>query len=192
MESNIQKYNITNIFYSIQGEGFHSGKPAIFIRFSQCNLKCRFCDEPSQPTVEYDSKKIISKINKFSPCKFVVLTGGEPSIQSGLEQLITKLKKNDFFVSVETNGTNIIKGYPDWITVSPKTDDFYYGDELKLVYDKQNIKEFEHLPFKHFYIQPMNLEKDIDFTSLGKCIKLVKDNPKWKLSIQLHKFLRIS
>ncbi len=193
MVSNTLSYKITDIFYSIQGEGFFTGKPAVFVRFFGCNLSCAFCDEDKydKTSADYSAEHILLEIRKYSPCRFVVLTGGEPTLQEDLSALIEMLQKDEFFVAVETNGTNRIEAHPDWITVSPKTEEFYYGDELKLLFQDQELKQFENLPFKHFYLQPINHENDLDFSAVERCIKMVKENPKWKLSIQLHKILKI-
>lgn len=193
MASNTPKFNISEIFYSIQGEGLHTGKAAVFIRLFGCNLVCPFCDEPAykHQKKELPLNEIMDKVHQYDPCRFIVITGGEPSIQPDIELLIKELQRERYFVAVETNGTHRINARPDWISVSPKTEDFYYGDELKIIYDGQELSKYENLPFKHFYLQPMNHEKEINPISLEKCIHAVKSNPKWKLSLQIQKAIQV-
>ncbi len=187
------EFKVTEIFYSIQGEGYFTGKPAIFIRFTGCNLNCDFCDEPEHkfPGKIYTEHQILEEIKQYDPCQFVILTGGEPTIQTNFDLLVESLRSLGYFVAVETNGTTKIKCHPDWITVSPKTDSFIYGDELKIVYQNQNLKDFEKLPFKYFYIQPLNFQNEINYNSMEKCIKIIEQNPKWRLSMQIHKVMKI-
>lgn len=206
------KYLIKEIFYSIQGEGFHSGRPAIFIRFSGCNLWsgrevdrknaiCQFCDTDFVGTDgnnggEYNSDELIDKlaaITKESECKFVVLTGGEPLLQVD-NVLVDALHKNGYYISLETNGTkNVLDGI-DWVTVSPKINAKFVqktGDELKIVFpqEKLNPQDFVGLDFSHFYLQPK--EESIENDNTSKVLNYCLNNPVWKISIQLHKILNI-
>ncbi|MDH4129763.1 MAG: 7-carboxy-7-deazaguanine synthase QueE [Spirochaetota bacterium] len=193
MPLNIPTYNLFDIFYSIQGEGFFTGRAAIFIRFSGCNLSCSFCDEPNHKKTgeKYTLNQLLDKIKEFDNCQFIVLTGGEPSIQPHLTDLVNALQEKHYFVCIETNGTNKLTCTPDWITVSPKTEKFIFGDELKLVYQNQDLKRFINLPFRHFFLQPTNFKDKLNFYSLERCIKIIKENPIWQLSLQMHKMLKI-
>ncbi len=193
MVSNTPKYNVAEIFCSIQGEGYFAGKSAIFIRFTGCNLSCDFCDEPNHklPGKELDEERILEKIGLYDPCRFIVLTGGEPTIQPNFPHLVETLQDSDYFVSVETNGTTRMDCSPDWISVSPKTEDFICGDELKIVYQNQDLKPFESLPFKHFFLQPLNHQDEINYKSVEECLALIKENPCWRLSLQIHKVLKV-
>ena len=211
-QANNKKYKIKEIFYSIQGEGFHSGTPAVFIRFSGCNLWsgreedrskaiCKFCDTDFLGTGGsngglYTAPMLLDKIQELSSasgCRFVVLTGGEPLLQLD-EKLIYILKNAGYYLALETNGTLNAPPGLDWITVSPKAGAALSqksGDELKLVYPQQGLNpaEVENLNFKHLYLQPKddkNLKTNIEKT-LNYCLK----NPKWKLSLQIHKILNI-
>ena len=180
------KYNIYEIFYSIQGEGHHTGMAAIFIRFSGCNLDCDFCDEKAK----YEAGKILSleeiknELDKYKECKNIILTGGEPALQID-DNFISFLKKNEYKIHIETNGTKELPKGIDWITVSPKTKDFIKGDELKLVYNEQDIILYEKKVFKYYYLQAKSNE------NIDECIEIVKKNPKWRLSLQIHKFINI-
>lgn len=182
------KYRINEIFYSIQGEGFNTGIAAIFIRFSGCNLNCNFCDTNHNSFIEMELEQILDKIKKF-PSKNIILTGGEPTIQNNLQTLIDKLKKNNYNIFLETNGTNSIPKNIDWVTVSPKTNDFISkGNELKLIYINQSeeeLKKYLNLDFDYFYLQPVSNKKIIDIC------EIIKKNPKWRLSVQLHKLIGI-
>lgn len=205
-----KKYKIKEIFYSIQGEGFNMGKPAIFIRFSGCNLwsgsekdrenaVCKFCDTDFKGTDGenggiYSSVSLLKKIITLSSnCKFLIFTGGEPLLQLD-EHLLSYLHKHDYFMAVETNGTIKAPDHLDWITVSPKYGSELVqnsGNELKLVFPQTGFdpEQFEDLDFQHFFLQPKydeNLENNTS-KSLAFCLK----NPKWRLSLQNHKFLGI-
>ena len=205
-------YKIKEIFYSIQGEGFHSGTPALFIRFTGCNLWsgkeedkhkaiCRFCDTDFLGTDGtnggiYSSDELIetiSQLSSVSQCKFIILTGGEPLLQLD-EELISAFKTSGYYLALETNGTIKALAGLDWITVSPKAGTILQqtsGNELKLVYPQKGLtpSEFEDYKFEHFYLQAKddkNLQNNIKST-----LKYCLDHPKWKLSLQLHKILNI-
>ncbi len=207
-----KKYRIKEIFYSIQGEGFHTGTPAVFIRFSGCNLWtgkekdkdiaiCKFCDTDFVGTDGvnggiYTADELVEKVNGLTienNCKFIVFTGGEPVLQLD-SILIEKLKSNKYYLSVETNGTLLPPPGLDWITVSPKYGaDFNLqsGSELKIVFpqEKMNPADYEKTEFENFYLQPLydeNIENNIKKT-LAYCMS----HPKWKISLQLHKILGI-
>ncbi len=211
MSKKEKRYKIKEIFYSIQGEGYHSGKPAIFIRFSGCNLWsglekernkaiCKFCDTDFVGTNGinggvYTAKELSDKVQSITKanCKFVVMTGGEPLLQLD-QELINTLHEKGYFLALETNGTIKALKQIDWITVSPKTGAKFIqtsGDELKIVYpqDKLNPADFEELDFQHFYLQPKAeiTPNNNTKSALAYCMK----NPKWKLSLQLHKILNI-
>jgi len=207
-----KKYRIKEIFYSIQGEGFHTGKPAIFVRFSGCNLWsglekdrtnaiCKFCDTDFRGVDGdnggvYDAEELLDKIKGIkaaSKCKFIVLTGGEPLLQLD-EDLVRGFHQNNYFLALETNGTvPVVKGM-DWVTVSPKAGSKFIqksGDELKVVYPQNNLDlpYFEKLDFNHFYLQPK--EENTANDNVKKTLNYCLDNPVWKLSLQIHKVLDI-
>lgn len=205
-------YRIKEIFYSLQGEGFNTGKPALFIRFSDCNLWsgfekdrtnaiCRFCDTDFKGTDgenggEYTLEvlcKMILELTRSSGCNFLIFTGGEPLLQVD-DQLVNALKERGFYISLETNGTIKVPGGIDWITVSPKFGARLrqtIGDELKLVFPQDGLHPdyFLQFGFSHFFLQPKygdELEKNTRL-ALQYCL----DNPKWRLSLQTHKYLEI-
>ena len=206
-------YTVKEIFLTLQGEGYNTGTPAIFCRFSGCNLWnglekdrnkaiCEFCDTDFNGINginggKYKLNNLIKIINSLWPKnknnKFIVFTGGEPVLQLD-NNLIKKIKSCGFKVAVETNGTLPLPKAIDWVCVSPKSKSklvVKQGDEIKVVFPQKNIvlSEFEKLNFKHFYIQPLE-NKDV-LSNTKKSISYVLKNPKWKLSVQSHKFLNI-
>ena len=210
-------YFIKEIFYSIQGEGFYSGRPAVFCRFAGCNLwsgkeadrekaVCKFCDtdfvgcdgpEGGQfPT----PTELVGKIEKLWPEKnvksirpLIVFTGGEPLLQLDIE-LIASLHENDWEVAVETNGTLLPPPGIDWICVSPKAGAkllLCSGQELKLVFPQQGAEpeKYAMLDFQHFFLQPMDSpDREIN-TRLA--LEYVLSHPKWRLGLQTNKILGI-
>lgn len=210
-------YHIKEIFYSIQGEGYHSGRPVVFCRFAGCNLWsgkeedrakaiCRFCDTDFVGTdgvnggVYPTSAELAHKIALAWPKKqrksvtpLVVFTGGEPLLQLD-GALISDLHEEGFDIAVETNGTIAAPGGIDWICVSPKAGvplKQKRGDELKLIYPQTGAEpeKFEDLKFHHFFLQPMDgLHRE---EVIRRTLNYVLAHPRWCLSIQLHKILDI-
>ena len=112
---------INEIFYSLQGEGCHTGIPSVFVRFSGCNLKCSFCDTNHKPFREMSDEEIAAEIMNYPQAPWIILTGGEPSLQID-EDFIAMLKeRTGKMIAIETNGTTPLPSGIDWITVSPKT-----------------------------------------------------------------------
>tara|TARA_B100000287_G_scaffold216108_1_gene203923 strand:- start:906 stop:1499 length:594 start_codon:yes stop_codon:yes gene_type:complete len=195
------KYPIVEIFNSVQGEGYHSGIPHVFIRFGKCNLSCEWCDTEFNEFTEIDMAEIVDEVLSFN-CKRVIFTGGEPALQD-LAPIGNELKKYDISLSIETNGTIPVNPIIDWICVSPK-DQVYpnvkikqiTGDELKIVYCGQDLKMYDELKkgFRHHFIQPC-YDENISVEDNGKHFKIVerivKENPGWRLSLQTHKWMGI-
>ena len=120
---------VNEIFYSLQGEGYHAGTAAVFVRLSGCNLQCPFCDTQHESGSEMTEDEIVAEVAKY-PARLVVVTGGEPSLQL-TRGFVNALHDVDKMVAVETNGTHRLPGNVDWITLSPK--DAYLGDKAKPV-----------------------------------------------------------
>lgn len=206
---------VKEVFYTLQGEGLQSGRPAVFCRFSGCNLwnglergrnsaVCKFCDTDFHGTNGsngglYPETELALLVESLWPKKekegrMVVLTGGEPCLQAN-SLFVDQLKDLGFFVAVETNGTVPMDFEPDWICVSPKTMisrlSVRAGDEFKFVYPQTYLCPtfFESLDFDHFLISPMH-SKEYE-SNLLKSIDFVKKNPKWRLSIQSHKYIGV-
>ena len=207
-------YRVKEIFYTLQGEGARSGRPAVFCRFTGCNLWsgrendrikaiCQFCDTDFLGTTginggNYDDESLASLIESLWPkgfykTRYVVFTGGEPLLQLD-GSLIRAMHKRGFEVAIETNGTIVVPEGVDWICVSPKMGAklvVQSGDELKVVVPQagQNLRDYEDLSFTHFYLQPMDGENRQE--NIKAAIDLCLKNPRWKLSIQTHKYLNI-
>lgn len=209
-------YAVKEIFYTLQGEGAQAGRAAVFCRFAGCNLwsgreadrstaQCRFCDTdfvgvdgPGGGRFE-SAGELASAIegvwpkDKPSGRRFVVCTGGEPLLQIDAA-LIDALHEVGFEIAVETNGTVAAPGGIDWICVSPKAGTQLIqrsGDELKLVYPQAGVdpEDFELLPFRHFFLQPMDGPQVAANTE--QAVRFCLEHPQWRLSLQTHKLLGI-
>lgn len=201
-------YHVKEIFHTLQGEGANTGRPAVFLRFSGCNLwsgreadrataVCQFCDTDfvggTKFTTAEELAATVSAEWLGSGDRFVVCTGGEPLLQLD-PALIDALHDQGFEIAVETNGTIEAPTGLDWICVSPKANAPLVqtsGDELKVVYpqDGMALEPLEGLDFRHFFVQPMDgpdLDKNAELAACW-CI----EHPRWRLSLQTHKLLGI-
>ena len=193
--------SVNEIFYSIQGEGYNTGKAAVFVRLSGCNLKCPFCDTDFSAYKEMTEYDIVDAVCCLSTdCHFVVITGGEPTIQD-CTLLIDLLHQNGYYVAMESNGTRKAPFNVDWLTISPKS--FYVGktglmaidrcNELKLVADGEiQVNNYLSIQADHYYLQPCdtgNEKKNKEI--INDCVEFIKKNPKWKLSLQTQKILNV-
>jgi len=207
-------YSVKEIFYSVQGEGYYGGRPAVFCRFAGCNLwsgreedredaRCKFCDTDfvgtdgtdggSYETAGLLAKRISQYWPKSEECRFVVCTGGEPLLQLD-DQLIAALHEEKFEIAVETNGTMAAPEGIDWICVSPKAGAKLVqtsGDELKLVYPQTGTEpeQYASLDFRHFFLQPMDGADREEATR--QTLAYVLAHPEWRFSLQLHKILGV-
>lgn len=207
-------YTVKEIYYTLQGEGAQAGRPAVFLRFSGCNLwsgreadrataVCRFCDTDFVGTdgpgggrfasAEALARAVVALWPAGRGHAFVVLTGGEPLLQLDA-QLLAALHARGFEVAVETNGTLEAFSEIDWICVSPKAGAPLVqttGDELKLVFPQTEAmpEAFEHLDFEHFFLQPMDGDRIAENTEAS--VRYCLDHPRWRLSVQTHKVLGI-
>ena len=210
-------YQVKEIFYTLQGEGAQTGRPAVFCRFAGCNLwsgreqdreraVCTFCDTDFRGTDGEgggrfrDARELADRIraawlgdDDAGVKPYVVCTGGEPLLQLDAP-LIAALHARDCEIAVETNGTCPAPSGLDWICVSPKASAelrLIAGDELKLVYPQPEAppERFEGLAFRHFFLQPMDGPHLAVHTA--QAIDYCKAHPRWRLSVQTHKFLGI-
>jgi 7-carboxy-7-deazaguanine synthase (Cx14CxxC type) len=208
-------YSIKEIYYSIQGEGARSGRPAVFCRFSGCNLwsgreqdradaVCRFCDTAFAGTDGPGGGQFISATELARAARsrwpatggpdtrpYVVCTGGEPLLQLD-EPLLRAFHECGAEVAIETNGTILPPAGIDWICVSPKagtTLALNAGHELKLVFPQSGAgpERFADLQFNEFFLQPMDGPAGKENTRLAVLYCL--EHPRWKLSLQMHKIL---
>ena len=206
-------YSIKEIYFTQQGEGYHTGRDAIFLRFTGCNLWtgyekdrnsaiCDWCDtnfvgNDGVNGGKYYASEVVNVLNNLWPKHvndpFLVFTGGEPLLQID-NILISKIHQAGFEIALETNGTKLPPDGIDWVCVSPKAKaDFILkeGDELKIVYPQDTLDplQYEDLNFNHFFIQPMDGPNQKNNINLAKTF--IAKNPKWKLSLQTHKILGI-
>ena len=159
----MQQYKINEIYYSLQGEGFHTGVPSVFVRFSGCNLSCSFCDTAHASGTMMTAQEIADAINAYPQAPLIVLTGGEPSLFV-TDEFISYLKTaTGKRIAMETNGTHAVPSNIDWVTLSPKTG-FQGADahpciltechELKVVYLNQDLDMYSHIKAEHRFLQP--------------------------------------
>lgn len=207
-------YAVKEIFYTLQGEGRQAGRPAVFCRFAGCNLwngreadrltaVCTFCDTDFVGLDGVnggrfgDAQALVDAITVQwgggAERRLVVLTGGEPLLQIDAA-LIDALHAAGFEIAVETNGTLAPPPGLDWIAVSPKADAplaIERGDELKLVFPQPKAppERFEHLAFDHFLLQPMD-GPDLAANTAAAVAYCLR-HPRWRLSLQSHKYLGI-
>ena len=188
-------------FYTIQGEGFHSGKAAYFIRIGGCDVGCHWCDVKESwdaslhPTTETD--EIVSNVIKYS--KTVVVTGGEP-LEWNMDYLTRKLKENNIKIHLETSGSSQLTGEWDWICLSPKKNKlpekgiYLIAHELKIIIRSKKDFLFAEEQAK-FVNSNCELFLQPEWSVRDKIIPLMTDyvmnNPEWKISIQTHKYLNI-
>lgn len=198
---------VNEIFYSLQGEGYHAGTPAIFVRFSGCNLRCPFCDTQHEHGTEMSEEAIVAAARNLRPPtsdllpNLVVFTGGEPALQ--LTPSLVELFHDEccYMVAVETNGTLPLPGNVDWVTLSPKS--LWLGeeaapvltsaDELKVLFDgEHDPAAYDHIVATRRFLQPMDTGDAARNAALMRqaadyCLR----HPWWSLSLQIHKILDI-
>lgn len=197
-----KKLPLFDEFYTLQGEGFHTGKAAYFIRLGGCDIGCRWCDSKAAWNAEFhqliEIEKIVKNAMKY-PAKAVVVTGGEP-LTYNLDHLCDLLRKNNIRTFLETSGAYPLTGSWDWICLSPKLQSppraaiFEKANELKVIIEKEEDflwaeeNSTNVLPSCKLLLQP-------EWSSYNKMIKpiveYIKKNPCWNISIQAHKFMRI-
>ena len=204
------KFPVVEVFNSLQGEGFFTGRTAVFVRLSGCNLKCPWCDtDHSAKLGTLDITEIMAKIKEVDPApELVVITGGEPTIHKMLQHLFIAIKtgfERPPQVSIETNGTNPLMlfrlrnaGLVDLITVSPKdnmlddniADSISVADEVKVVlsdvatpeiYEPMLTKQFHH---HTAFIQPCS-------ENYPPVLEFLKKHPRWRISVQIQKILKV-
>ncbi len=206
-------YSVKEIFYTLQGEGAQTGRPAVFCRFAGCNLWsgveydraksiCTFCDTDFVGTNGPGGGKfqtaddLVAAVADLWPAglggtPLVVCTGGEPLLQLD-RRLVDVFHRKGFNVAVETNGTLVVPENIDWICVSPKADAALVqvtGNELKLVYPQEMAKpeRFAHLGFAHFFLQPMD-GPELE-ANTAAAAHYCMEHPQWRLSLQTHKLI---
>ena len=195
---------INEIFYSLQGEGHHAGYPSIFIRFAGCNLACPFCDTRHEEGIYMSDDDIIRAVNLYT-ASWIVLTGGEPALHIDSDFIRMLKRATGKKVAIETNGTVLLPPEIDWVTVSPKEGICGEGDgrvnvekadEIKVVDVGQELTPYFEMPCRGektlMYLQPCYVEdkKKRESNRLRTLSRVLAD-PRWTLSVQLHRFLGI-
>ena len=194
-------YPLVEIFESLQGEGRNTGRPCVFVRFAGCNLKCPWCDTDVSRRFELSLTDLVKEIGGFR-AKSVILTGGEPTIQSGIPELVAKLKADGYWIGVETNGlrTEDWLSFVDYVACSPKIEfaDRYApgtalasADEVRVVASSEEAVDFcrqirQRIAATDYYVSPCDRDGKIDFAT-AKAVLARLDG--WSLSVQLHKLL---
>ena len=186
-------FRVNEIFFSLQGEGFHTGRAAVFVRFAGCNLRCPFCDTDFSESAPMSAEQIAERVFAYSsdPNTLIVLTGGEPSLQVD-DTLVRALHRHRQTIAIETNGTHPVPDNIDWVTVSPKADGTVVlssADEVKLVYNNQPVTYIQHwltaIRAEHYFLQPMSCGNTEDV------VAYILAHPEWRLSLQTHKYIHI-
>ena len=194
-------WKVNEIFYSLQGEGYHTGTASVFIRLSGCNLHCDFCDTQHETGTMMSLPEIVEQVMRYPDAPLIVLTGGEPSLWidddfvKGLKAMTSKR------IAIETNGTHPLPHGIDWVTLSPKSGIGNSGespvvvtrcDELKVVYLGQDLAQYDNIEATHHFLQPCwtdDLEKRKH--NLAETMQAVLNHPEWRLSLQTHRILGI-
>ena len=206
---------INEIFYSLQGEGHHTGYPTVFIRFSGCNLSCPFCDTQHDEGIYMSDDDIFHAVNLYT-ASWIVLTGGEPALHIDATFIKMLKRATGKKIAIETNGTVLLPEGIDWITVSPKEGICQaasgaeasdteapagkviipYANEIKVVDVGQDLDSYFDMPCRGedtlMYLQPCYVEDDKERESNRlRTLSRVLADPRWTLSVQLHRFLGI-
>lgn len=190
-------YMVNEIFYSLQGEGVRTGTANLFLRFSGCNQTCRKethgfdCDTEFAGGRSMTGQEILAELRAAGPrCNWVVLTGGEPALQLDTS-LITTLRDAGYQMAIETNGSIELPAGIDWITVSPKVAEHAIrqrtAHEVKYVRGRGQAIPRTVVQADYKLISPAFDGDQLDPSTLHWCIQLVKENPEWRLSMQMHK-----
>jgi len=197
----MKRYTTNEIFYSIQGEGARAGSANLFLRFSGCNLACDIpthgwmCDTEFTSGEKMTGEEIVKVLRELGgPCQNVIITGGEPLLQLD-EELISLLKREGFYLILETNGTLPVPPGVDWVTCSPKVAEHAVRidecEELRYVRAHGQGIPKPKAKATHYFISPAFDPYGLERKHLDWCIQLVKQNPRWCLSVQMHKVMRV-
>ncbi|MDR1881576.1 MAG: 7-carboxy-7-deazaguanine synthase QueE [Prevotella sp.] len=191
------KLTVNEIFYSLQGEGGRAGEASIFIRLAMCNLTCSFCDTDFAGGEEMSVDEILKIISVY-PCKWIIWTGGEPTIQLKNKHLAV-FRERGYKQAIETNGTRRAPSLIDYIACSPKQDygaikkRIPFANEIRLpVQAGEPIPDISLFPeADNYFLSPVFDADKINFENAAYCAEFVKKHPQWRLSLQTHKLIRI-
>ncbi len=191
------KLTVKEIFYSLQGEGGRSGEASIFIRLTKCNLACEFCDTDFEGGNEMSIEEILDTI-KLYPCKWIIWTGGEPTLQ--LTDLhLAFFREQGYKQAIETNGTRPVSSLIDYITCSPKQNYEKVKsiipkvDEIRIpVADGDDIPDISIFPIAtNYFLSPIFDGDKINGENVSYCVEYIQKYPEWRLSLQIHKLIHI-
>ena len=188
-------YNLVEIFESLQGEGRNMGRPCVFLRFAGCNLKCPWCDTDVEKRFVASLPALLAELGQYK-AKSVILTGGEPTMQAGMPELVAALKKAGYWIGVETNGTNDADwlGFVDYVACSPKRGAplrLGEANEVRVVAEDEATVDFcrevrGRIDATDYYVSPCDRDGEIDFATAKSVLSRLDG---WSLSVQLHKLL---
>jgi len=196
---------VNEIFYSLQGEGHHTGYPSVFIRFAGCNLRCPFCDTSHEDGILMDDDAIVHAVKLYT-AEWIVITGGEPSLSIDADFIHLLKRATGKKIAIETNGTRPLPPGIDWITVSPKNGicgasgdacvAVDRADEIKVIDIGQDLEPYFSLGCRGektlMYLQPCYVEDPAEREANSlRTVRRVLSDPRWTLSVQLHRFLGI-
>jgi 7-carboxy-7-deazaguanine synthase len=197
----VERYLVNEIFYSLQGEGVRAGTPNLFLRLSKCNLACRAETHGFDCDTEFESGRwltlpeILDEFRQLSEtCRWVILTGGEPALQADRD-LIDGFHAAGYQLAIETNGSLELPEGLDWITVSPKVAE--HAIRQRRAHEVKYVRGYgQGIPktvveADHYLISPAFEGQDADPRTLDWCIRLCRDNPPWRLSVQQHKLWKV-
>jgi len=189
------KYDLVEIFESLQGEGRNSGRPCTFVRFAGCNLACPWCDTDVRSRFSMFLRELVAEVEGHRP-RSVILTGGEPTLVKGMPELVAALKRKGFWIAVETNGTIAADwlSFVDYVACSPKRDaplELTAANEVRIVAEDELTTDFcrevrGRIAAEDYYVSPCDHDGKIDFAT-AKAVLGSLDG--WSLSVQLHKLL---
>lgn len=191
------KLIVNEIFYSLQGEGGRAGEASIFIRLTKCNLACSFCDTDFEEGREMSLDQILEEIGKY-PCKWIIWTGGEPTIQLKDDHLAV-FRDHGYKQAIETNGTRKVPSLIDYITCSPKQQyetiksRIPFAHEIRMpIICGDSIPDITVFPqADNYFLSPVFDGDKINIDNVSYCVDLIKKHPQWRLSLQIHKLIHI-
>lgn len=191
------KLIVNEIFYSLQGEGGRTGEASVFIRLTKCNLACSFCDTDFADGDEMSVDEILEAISVY-PCKWIIWTGGEPTIQLKDEHLAV-FREHGYKQAIETNGTRRVPSLIDYITCSPKQDYETIKNRIPFVHEiRMPIQAGDPVPdisvfpkADNYFLSPVFDADKINLENVAYCVELIKQHPQWRLSLQTHKLIHI-
>ena len=190
-------YPLVEIFESLQGEGRNTGRPCVFVRFAGCNLNCPWCDTDIKMSFTLSLEELVKEIKSFK-AKSVVLTGGEPTLIAAMPELVARLKREGFWIAVETNGSVDAPWlqFVDYTACSPKLEyrdriALSHADEVRVVASAPDTADFcreirKRISATDYYISPCERDGEIDFATAKDALSKLEG---WSLSVQLHKVL---